>query len=359
MKKNLLSIILVLTSLLNGFSQTTDKDIYSSNDTLYKELLKHPYIDIILENPYKLPIKINKHSSDIFSFDLTDKGLPKRKKDYLDNLNLFKTKIILTLSTLTNTEASCVIKSYSFPLITQFVTTLNSIFQQHYEYRNTNIKNYNLKIKYADIFNANYINLEYIKDKNDTGIALYYAIDTTVNGQKYYTYLITMAKSTHSENKDSIEPMATENLKMITYDFNLNTGGFYKITTSTNFTSKHHKLYKDSVKFHMLTQSSTTTNHGYDELSLICYHSGKKTYEFITDNYSIDSLPQNLYVTINNGALSDCELKRRYQTPILILGLPSASGNGLELLIDDTTYNGKPFRNKALDVGRLCPPECN
>lgn len=84
------------------------------------------------------------------------------------------------------------------------------------------------------------------------------------------------------------------------------------------------------------------------------FHSFARLNEFHLHNTFDAVVPTSLFIV--HGATYHEGLSERYRFHVPLLRWRDQNGN--EIPINNQPYTGTPFRNKACDVGHLCPPDC-
>lgn len=220
----------------------------------------------------------------------------------------------------------------------------------------TIINNQNLKIKVADIVSFLGINPEY---NNNNGAALFYILDLDNNNNRYFTYAITPATYDYNQKKviPILNPNPNEQYLVPTWN-----GSFKKIDEAEFQVRKNDYLgtikirelsYNQALQINTL-EGITTKKHPTN-----CFYSDEQIYKFHKDNKDIAANPDLFYLKIVNGAIyknyntQDQYYSFKVQVPILIFQYDNALLSNDSALVQD-----KPYENKAMDVGRLCPPSC-
>lgn len=241
---------------------------------------------------------------------------------------------------------------YCRPICKDLVETYDRLFEDYYKSDiNQNINCFDFSIKWDAVKTA--IDYQSIVNSKDTGVGFFYVIDT-MNASMTLTYVI--VKAMRDIDNDTIKPI-----------FHSDTSKFLMLTNSTpegyrKITLAQFKNYSSYYKEHLQVRR---VNNVYNVKDIrhpqICFQRGDSLAKFY--NHNVDLIPpqSNLFLVIKNGAAFPKAQIMNYagtvfdllvQIPIFIFKY-----NG-SLLLDNSQNTKKTFQNKALDVGRLCPPDC-
>lgn len=203
-----------------------------------------------------------------------------------------------------------------------------------------------LKIKYSVI--GDYIDFATPSEELDEGYILHYIVEK-LDSHYYFSYAITAGRIDNGQV--SAVPMVGINygysIARADYDscyikplgeaeFNNLTKSYCNVISYDDYPYGYYDIVSD----------------GY--LPRSCFYSEADLSSFFAQN---DAVPENnRYLYFKHGATAiDIQEDIVYgQTPILMWGTKQNPST-----IDDVSIPGSPFKNKALDIGHLCPPNCN
>lgn len=236
------------------------------------------------------------------------------------------------------------------PVPKKLKSSMEAHFNQSYKNGvNPNIGSPKLDVKWDLI--SQYVDFPSLVNQTSIGVALFYVLDTSID---YFSYVITKAEKVFSAGKWRINPIPLKD------GYLMFTPEAYKIIAHSDLNIyKNH--YKDTVKVRQWPNGNflpvkSLTNH--PEVS---FFEGGKFFSFIENNINLAGITTDYDFTVYNGAINfinitdiddnsySCDL----QTPLIVIENRNIPG------IDDSFDVNFPYRNKALDVGRLCPPECD
>lgn len=224
---------------------------------------------------------------------------------------------------------------------------------------NKDIFNFNLKIKVETI--KAFLSIDNIYNL-DHGAAFYYIIYIDSQNREFFTYAVTPAKydSTTKKVTPKVNSQGEFEYLVFTPD-NIVTG--HKINQTEFQTYRNAYINKVEIREFTINDTVKTTDITSltnEEHPTNCYYSDQQIYFFEKDNSSIPINQNNFYLNLFNGAIYK-EYKFngkiynfKVQTPILIFEYDSS------IISSDRVFDPqKPYYYKALDVGRLCPPQCD
>lgn len=241
---------------------------------------------------------------------------------------------------------------YSKPIDILTRNYMNEQFLESYKSVNKTISSPQLKVHWHIL--QQYIDIHNLEHNGDTGVGIYYIIDFNPDSSLKFSYVI--AKSYRNSITSEINPIPyNDSFLMLT-----TTLPYYKKISLNEFTHKKH-LYKINTTVRKVTTDPPYT---YNIASLIhptvCFHRGDSVYSFYKTNYlsSLDS--SKLYIILEHGASPEKTIfdnnGNKYElslhSPIILFEYMG------KVLINDLFNSAKPYENKGLDVGRLCPPDC-
>ncbi|MBO6516800.1 MAG: hypothetical protein JJ975_09640 [Bacteroidia bacterium] len=193
-------------------------------------------------------------------------------------------------------------------------------------------------------------------DATSQGVAFHYVLRDE-GGKKYFSYVVSAA--TLLTKDPPVFPTIKGNNK--SYFWLKENGGIEPITHKEMDVLKAAYLQQIKVKD---TYPKDSVIHIKDfEHPTFSFFSGKSLKAFFTQNISGRNI-QHLDLHIFNGAVhnEDVVLSSGHkdtldvQVPILVF----ADNQKGTIYMDGGAFSDtQPYRNRALDVGRLCPPECN
>ena len=243
----------------------------------------------------------------------------------------------------------------SEPLKKREVFSCASLFNKIYKKGvNSEINNIELRIKWTHL--NQFLDLASIQTSDNIFVALYYVINDTNPNNKYFSYIITKARKVNEGGKDTIKPISTNDqgtFLMLNYS---PLGNYFQQVTPDRF-KYYHELYKDgNLQYNNLDLlGGPYTQQLRDLASMhprISYHTGRNFYKFFSDN--IFTNVNDVYVVFTNGAFHKEGVSIFASSPMLFF-----EEGTVQHLNDGDHYSPQKFRMKALDVGSLCPPECN
>lgn len=248
-------------------------------------------------------------------------------------------------------------------MINSFNMSYSSVFINNNgqaEQINPNISNIVLKIKVSTI--VDFLGIDNIYNPNH-GVAFFYIIDKDKDGVEFYTYAITPA--TYDAEK-GVQPKPNANnvieYLVLTPD-NIIQG---KRISNSDFKNVYQKNYFDKIKVREYSLSRTFTTNYLETLTskehpTNCFYSDEQIYYFHEHNKGVATSTELFYLTVINGAMwcdyynnsTNLNYYFKTQRPILLFKY-----NNEVLSSDNVLDFQRPYYYKALDVGRLCPPDC-
>jgi hypothetical protein len=191
----------------------------------------------------------------------------------------------------------------SLPIPLELFYSLREDFNRAYliTANNTAIEK-TLKTKWEDL--SQYIDMDKLRNKNDTGIALHYIILRDASNNPYFSYAITYAR---------IDPLAgiTTMPFADTLEYIVMTDTGMNIINSSQLAQfKQH--YKDSVRVY--NDFPTVANYKIDTLGhpQMTYFDGDNFVEFYENNMN-NAPEENLYLYFFNGARYNDSIKRLFK----------------------------------------------
>lgn len=223
---------------------------------------------------------------------------------------------------------------------------------------NNDISTPDLKVKWNDI--DAFINVKEYENNKDTGYGLFYILDYDAANNLYLTYAISPAY--FNDNADSV--FAIKGSDSVLNFLVIEAAGTTRVIDSSEFIELR-DLYNDSLDVCGLISRSIIPIKSIEKAPKSCYYSGKEVHYFFDDNNyfrSANQIKDSLYVRIYNGGINremppDPDVPfftdLLLQTPILMFEY----GNNPNITYETSRKYG--YYGKALEVGRLCPPECD
>ncbi len=223
-------------------------------------------------------------------------------------------------------------------------------------YLNQNISDqYALKVNLQTFIN--HLGLNTPANPNEGG-AFYYILNRDINNKWYFSYALTPAEyqnhqvtATPPGSIQYLTPLHSGNNTLID-GTNIN-----PYIADFNNNVEVRELGTDQKILAADFQSQINTKHPTNT-----FLDKQQLTKFITDNgFSIASPPQNVYVRFLHGGVY---LKKfgSYNVRVLttILVLEDFNQPTSTLLLDNEPYDITAlYKNKAMNVGRLCPPQCD
>lgn len=246
-------------------------------------------------------------------------------------------------------------RAFSEPLNPNKYFAFKTFFNESYNKLNLNIDASPLSVNWQQL--NSYINISSLQGKINEGIGIFYLVDNDTLTSLKFAFVVTKAKREVNATGDTIItplPNSTGKYLMLSPTSNR------EITGSE--LGNYMAAYKNNVKFKpfMVSAPPSYSVNNYNHPHVL-YHIGDSAYSFYEDNYNPTTNP-NPVIVIENGAYikpitlteTSTSTKKDFEVHVPIILFKQ---NGV-LSLDDIDYPGKPFKNKALDVGRLCPPDC-
>lgn len=251
------------------------------------------------------------------------------------------------------------------PLTLKMVNSSENLFKTSYKHSfagtggistplNPDIKdNYALRIRLTDFIT--HLGLNTPINSNE-GASLYYILNKDNNNNFYFSYALT--PSLYQNNQIISTPI--NNVQYLTplYD------GSTDIIPATNI-STYINWYKEEVEVRdVSTDNLTTVKNFSNQVGVLhptnTFLSKQQLINFIIhNNFSLTNPAPHINVRIINGGISITQYGTRnfmIHTSILILENTNLTS---PLLIDNNPYKiPEIYYLKAMNVGRLCPPDC-
>lgn len=240
----------------------------------------------------------------------------------------------------------------SEPIDPKYRIILNNIFDTCYKDANPNLTFNNLSINWSVL--ANHLSFPSNPFNDNEGVGLFYLIDNSNPANLLPTFVISRAERVVIGGETKIIPINTSGSFLM-----LKSGDDNGTFISSEEFDAFMTAYKDTIKFQKpsspLNLLAKNYNHPY-----VTFHEGIKFTKFFNDNFPVGStVPSSLKILVEHGASflklittsGGVGLETCLHTSIIFFK------NG-DLLLDDQNYPNLPFKNKGLDVGRLCPPDC-
>lgn len=239
------------------------------------------------------------------------------------------------------------------PIHCSLIPPLNSAFKKAYGTTNPNIKQYNLSVLW-DKF-SQFIQLDSIEKSQDTGMAFFYLVNTEVDNDKYFTYAISKARKNFE--KQEIEVVNTEDtftIVMLT-----KSTPYYKKIGYAEF-KKYQKAYIDNTVVFNENDGNT-----YNVKSLrhptASFHEGIKIKQFYAENEFYIDNPDQLRLSFIHSVKSVPNVLNLTDGTSLTINAQTVISQfteGVKKFCGVFTPE-TPYKLHALDVGTLCPPECD
>jgi hypothetical protein len=203
------------------------------------------------------------------------------------------------------------------------------------------IKDFEIKLDVNFLSNEYRVRLDALQEVRDSGIALSYALLNTAGGNRYFSYIVSKAiKSTSDQWR--LKPLYENN---------------HLVFTMNGPRSLLDDFFQDSLNTYnnVISMDEIPCNQSIPKVIMprTCIYTYESLRKFFEHNHG----RARSHVFISNGAIS---IKKGYpnpfyaQTPILRWG-NLQKANTLDNRFD---IDGSFYRDKALDVGILCPPDC-
>ncbi len=248
---------------------------------------------------------------------------------------------------------------YNEPVPPSYVEPLASIFSSYYGTTvNPNISNIDFNINWISLSNA--IQLDNYKMSSDTFIAFYYLLNIENPSDKYFTYVISKAVHKNVNGRDTIESISTD-VNGRYFMLSKTTASNYELINAAKFKS-FVEAYIGQVKFLSKTTGLTYPVKNYIH-PLISYHEASSFYQFYNENKDSASNPNMLMLKVKNiindpdfniiNRNDGSSLNDFCQAPL------SYFYEGSKLFLSDKPNGGKKYLFRGMNVGRMCPPECN
>ena len=210
-----------------------------------------------------------------------------------------------------------------------------------------------LKAKWVDL--SSYIDIEDLRHKVDTGIALHYILLRDASGNPYFSYAISYAR------KDQINGITTMPFDGTTQYVCMTDTGMNMI--SAGALEQYKQNYKDSIW--IFTDYPPSANYKIDTLNhpRLTYFDGSNVVQFYENN--MNNAPSNgLYLYFFNGARFNDEIKGSSSNLNFTLDVHTAimafgDATNVLFVLPGTFDENAPYLNRAMDLGTLCPPKCH
>ncbi len=270
--------------------------------------------------------------------------------------NRFIEKILTDISNIETLEQALYVARKIFdpsePIDNDYRIILKGIFKTCYKDANPSLIFNTLNINWSVL--SNYLSFPTTPFNSNEGIGLFYVIDNNNPTALLPTFVIARAERIVEGSETKIVPTDTDGPFLM-----LKEGNDNGISISREELDTYMTVYKDVIKFQKPGNPSNFYAKNYTH-PYVTFHDGTIFTQFFNDNFPIgEPIPSSLKILVENGA----------SFPKLIT---TTTGIGLEaclytsiiffknedLLLDNIIYTNKPFKNKGLDVGRLCPPDC-
>ncbi|PCJ66853.1 MAG: hypothetical protein COA58_05220 [Bacteroidetes bacterium] len=329
MKNQILTITaLCITSFFIYSCSSTDK-------TTKEDLSEEQPISNLSDPPvYDTNLLADQLYAILYQDSLTTKTLPKRPAN-------------LGLDDLTNS-----ILTYGTPIYLEQATALKLLFNTHYLPHNPTISNIDNDMLLSHFLLA--VDYDNIKNKLDEGFACYPILYNTK-----FSYILVKAKKDVSGN---IIPIPTVGQSLIQY-YELSPSG-YTTFDDANPSEFQDKLdyYATNVNLISYLRDPIVYNIKSDKLRHpgACFFSGKRLAQLFSDNSAINlSSPGNAKLRFEDAAVHHFIHPTIKSKPFMIQStLVSLIDNTGTHLLTNTYQGDGTFKEKAMDFGYLCPPEC-
>lgn len=236
-----------------------------------------------------------------------------------------------------------------FPLPLQLHIELKNNFYKTYLPHNS-IADLNLRIPLSNIFDSTLgIDTALMRTSGGDGVILHYAVEQAAPGP-HYSYIISYGKLTTSGlNPIPVKVTGGENFYLHLKHTTTELVNQTEFDALTNYYKNNVKL-SDYCAYNVAKFVNQVNYH-----PLKCYYDSTNLIRFMKDNAPL----AGRYLHVFNAAVYQDLVKiggqgTHVQTPILAFGdntLPTVSSGAFD--------HNKPYKDRALDVGRLCPPNCN
>ncbi|MBO6516799.1 MAG: hypothetical protein JJ975_09635 [Bacteroidia bacterium] len=217
---------------------------------------------------------------------------------------------------------------------------LRQNFEERYNYfGNPNPEDEVLEVKVIDLLSvipAGYLTTD------GRGIAFHHVIENE-GGQDFYSFAVTAWK--YENNEFTGVPLDNNKLRILNRSANQGTDE-YDFSNLAVKKQTYHKSDTLKVKNGVGAEILVKTLPKHPQA---CYFEGKNFKKMLDDN----TMGNNDVIEVLNGAIYKANAHGlNVHSPILV-----CNKAGVRQLSDEGPAGS--FENKALDVGRLCPPECN
>ncbi len=231
--------------------------------------------------------------------------------------------------------------------------SFNAVYQSQFDptpYPQPNPLVYPLKIQWDSV--KKYINLGILHRTENEGIAIYYTVRDE-NDERYFSYALGYAQIVEPNDTIECSPLSTAGGKYLS----LKKGGGFDIIDAQQL-SLDTARYHDSV--YVLDRHPVLYTYLAKELKhpRYCFINNKALRKVEAHNGNI--VGDTIYLSFYHGAYTktidyptSSPVDIEVQTPILVI----EDHNGFHYL-DEIDHFYK-FKFKALNIGRLCPPDCN
>lgn len=236
------------------------------------------------------------------------------------------------------------------PLSTQLTNDLIQNFYWSYVSQNEqDIEIVNLEMTVAQFLEFIDIDLDGDPYNPEDLVTLYYAMSEKSSdpGVYYFTYMIA---------NSLVEMGSIVNLGIINSSNEyllIEEDGDYSAINNTIFQSK--KAAYESASIYSPYINETTIIGVFTNHPLMCSFQKEDFKNFILDNMTSPEMDlSTLTLVFQLGATYYSGLNSNYKVETAIVTTKDSSG----LRLDGINYMDKPFENKSMDVGQICPPSC-
>lgn len=247
-------------------------------------------------------------------------------------------------------EVFSILNDKGLPIDEDFRSILSKSFKSCYKDANPNLIFPNLKIKWSIL--SQLFGFPNPQFGSNEGVGFF----NLINDNNELTYVIAKAKRIVVNGQHKIEP--TNPTGPYTMLSTTNDSG---IQISKNQFDNYRSLYENNLKLESLVGSPVLNASDYFH-PLLTFHDGADLIDFFFHNFPQGStVPTNLDLVVEHGASFPTDIQERTGSNTLNNCLHTAMvffGINGALILDNTHNPTLKFKNKGLDVGRLCPPDC-
>lgn len=240
----------------------------------------------------------------------------------------------------------------SEPIDPKYRLILINIFDTCYKDANSSLAFNSLSINWSVL--ASYLSFPSTPFNANEGIGLFYLIDNSNPANLHPTFVLSRAERVVEGSETKIIPTNPSGPFLM-----LKNGDDNGVFISNEEFEDYMTVYKNIIKFQKPSSPSNFLAKNYNH-PYVTFHEGGEFTKFYNDNFPVGStVPPSLKIMIENGASFP-----KLITTMGGVGVKACLHTGIiffkdgELLLDDNNYPNLPFKNKGLDVGRLCPPDC-